>query len=82
MDGQVVFSTAPGFTALPSDDKRTRFETFGHLLNAEERTLFDKMTAQGRRSRTPCRSNWKSEHRLAKPATNLCKVRWRLLVGR
>lgn len=46
VDGQVVFSTAPGFTVLPSDDKRTRFEKFGHLLNAEERTLFDKMTAQ------------------------------------
>jgi hypothetical protein len=28
-----------------SDDKRTRFEKFGHLLNAAERALFDKMTA-------------------------------------
>ncbi len=36
----------PGFTMLPSDDNRTRFETFGHLLNAVERTLFDKMTTQ------------------------------------
>lgn len=46
VDGQVVFSTMPGFTVLPSDHKRTRFEKFGHLLNAEERALFDKMTAQ------------------------------------
>lgn len=46
VDGQVVFSTTPGFTVLPSDDKRTRFEKFGHLLNAEERALFDRMTAQ------------------------------------
>jgi hypothetical protein len=35
VDGQVVFSTTPGFTVLPSDDKRPRFEKFGHLLNAE-----------------------------------------------
>ena len=46
VDGQVVLSTTPGFTVLPSDDKRTRFEKFGHLLNAEERALFDRMTAQ------------------------------------
>ena len=46
VDGQVVFSTTPGFTVLRSDEKRTRFQKFGHLLNAEERTLFDKMTAQ------------------------------------
>lgn len=46
VDGQVVFSTTPGFTVLPSDDKRTRLEKFGHLLNAEERALFDRMTAQ------------------------------------
>lgn len=46
VDGQMVFSTTPGFTVLPSDDKRTRFEKFGHLLNTEERALFDKMTAQ------------------------------------
>ncbi len=46
VDGQVVLSTSPGFTVLPSDDKHTRYEKFGHLLNAEERTLFDKMTAQ------------------------------------
>ena len=46
VDGQVVLSTSPGFTVLPSDDKRTRFEKFGHLLNAEERALFDRMTAQ------------------------------------
>ena len=42
----MVLSTSPGFTVLPSDDKHTRYEKFGHLLNAEERTLFDKMTAQ------------------------------------
>nr|WP_315428398.1 hypothetical protein [uncultured Albidiferax sp.] len=46
VDGQVVFSTTPGFTVLPSNDKRTRFEKFGHLLNAEERALFDRMPAQ------------------------------------
>jgi hypothetical protein len=46
VDGQVVLSTTPGFTVLPSDDKRTRFEKFGHLLNTAERALFDKMTAQ------------------------------------
>ena len=46
MDGQVVLSTTPSFTVLPSDDKRTRFEKFGHLLNAEERALFDRMTTQ------------------------------------
>ena len=46
VDGQVVLSNTPGFTVLPPDDKRTRFEKFGHLLNAAERTLFDKMTAQ------------------------------------
>lgn len=46
VDGQVVLSTTPGFTVLSSDDKRTRFEKFGHLLNAEERALFDRMTAQ------------------------------------
>ncbi len=46
VDGQVVFPTTPGFTVLPSDGKRTRFERFGHLLNAEERALFDRMTAQ------------------------------------
>jgi len=45
-DDQVVFSTTPGFTVLPSDEKRTHFEKFGHLLNAEERALFGKMTAQ------------------------------------
>lgn len=46
VDGQVMLSTPSGFTVLPSDDKRTRFERFGHLLNAEERALFDRMTAQ------------------------------------
>lgn len=46
VDGQVVLSTTPSFTVLPSDDKRTRFEKFGHLLNAEERALFDRMTTQ------------------------------------
>ena len=46
VDGQVVLSTSPGFTVLPSDDKRTRYEKFGHLLNAAERALFDRMTAQ------------------------------------
>ena len=46
VDGQVVLSTTPGFTLLSSNDKRTRFEKFGHLLNAAERALFDKMTAQ------------------------------------
>lgn len=46
VDGQVVLSNTPGFTVLAPDDKRTRFEKFGHLLNAAERTLFDKMTAQ------------------------------------
>lgn len=46
VDGQVVLSTTPGFTVLPSDDTRTRFEKFGHLLNAAERALFDRMTAQ------------------------------------
>ena len=50
VNGQVVLSTSPGFTVLPSDDKRTRFEKFGHLLNAEERALFDRMTAQERES--------------------------------
>lgn len=45
VDGQVVLSTSPGFTVLPSDDKRTRYEKFGHLLNAAERSLFDRMTA-------------------------------------
>ena len=45
-DGQVVFSTTPGFTVLPSDDKRSRYEKFGHLLNAAERALFDRMTVQ------------------------------------
>lgn len=44
--GEVVLSTSQGFTVLPSDDKRTRYEKFGHLLNAEERALFDRMTAQ------------------------------------
>lgn len=46
VDGQVVLSTTPGFTVLPSDDKRTRLEKLGHLLNAAERALFDRMTAQ------------------------------------
>ena len=46
VDGQVVFSSVQSLTGLSSDDKRTRFEKFGHLLNAEERTLFDKMTTQ------------------------------------
>lgn len=46
VDGKAVLSTTPGFTVLPSDDKRTRFEKFGHLLNTEERALFDRMTAQ------------------------------------
>src|SRR5574337_953691 len=46
VDGQVVLSTSPGFTVLPSDDKRTRYEKFGHLPNAEERALFDRMTTQ------------------------------------
>jgi hypothetical protein len=46
VDGEVVLSTSQGFTVLPSDDKRTRYEKFGHLLNAEERALFDRMTAQ------------------------------------
>lgn len=46
VDGQVVLSTKAGFTVLSSNDKRTRFEKFGHLLNAEERVLFDKMAAQ------------------------------------
>lgn len=45
-DGQVVLSTSPGFAVLPSDDKRTRYEKFGHLLNEAERALFDRMTAQ------------------------------------
>lgn len=31
---------------LPSDDERTRLEKFSHLLNAAERALFDRMTAQ------------------------------------
>lgn len=46
VDGQVVFSSSPGFAVLPSTDKRTRFEKFGHLLNAAERELFDKIAAQ------------------------------------
>jgi hypothetical protein len=46
VDGEVVLSTSQSFTVLPSDDKRTRYEKFGHLLNAEERALFDRMTAQ------------------------------------
>jgi hypothetical protein len=46
VDGEVVLSTSQGFTVLPSDDKRTRYEKFGHLLNADERALFDRMTAQ------------------------------------
>lgn len=46
VDGQVVLSTSPGFTVMSSDDKRTRYEKFGHLLNAEERALFDRMTTQ------------------------------------
>ena len=45
VDGQVVLSNTPGFTVLSPGDKRTRFEKFGHLLNTEERTLFDTMTA-------------------------------------
>ena len=45
-DGQVVLFTTPGFTVLPSDDKRSRYEKFGHLLNAAERALFDRMTMQ------------------------------------
>ncbi len=45
-DDQVVLSTTPGFTVLPSDDKRSRYEKFGHLLNAAERALFDRMTVQ------------------------------------
>ena len=53
VDGQVVFSTTQGFAELPSDDKRTRFEKFGHLLNAEERALFDKMTVKGMRLAIP-----------------------------
>lgn len=44
--GQVGLSTTPGFTVFPSNDKRTRFEIFGHLLKGEERALFDRMTAQ------------------------------------
>jgi hypothetical protein len=48
VDSQVVLSTTPGFTVLPPDDQRTRFEKFGHLLNAKERALFDKMTEQER----------------------------------
>lgn len=46
VDGQVVLSSSPGFIVLPSDHKRPRFEKFGHLLYAEERALFDRMTAQ------------------------------------
>ncbi len=46
MDGQVVLSNTPGFTVLLPEDNRPRFETFGHLLNAEERPLFEKMTAK------------------------------------
>lgn len=46
VDGQVVLSTSPGFTVLPSNDRRSRYEKFGHLLNAAERSLFDRMTAQ------------------------------------
>jgi hypothetical protein len=46
VDGQVMLSTTPGFTVVAPDHKRTRFEEFGHLLNAEERALFEKMTEQ------------------------------------
>lgn len=46
VDGQVVHSMKPGFALLSSDDTRTRFEKFGHLLNAAERALFDKMTEE------------------------------------
>lgn len=46
VDGQVVFSTTPGFTVLSSDDKHSRFEKFGHLLNAQEKVLFNTMTTQ------------------------------------
>lgn len=46
VDGQVVLSTTPGGTVLPPGNKRTRFEKFGHLLSAEERALFGKMTGQ------------------------------------
>ena len=46
VDGQVVLSTSPSFRVLQSIDKRTRYEKFGHLMNAAERALFDRMTAQ------------------------------------
>jgi hypothetical protein len=46
VNGQVVLSTSPGVTVLQSDDRRTRYEKFGHLLNTAERSLFERMTAQ------------------------------------
>lgn len=46
VDGQVILSNSTGLSILTSDNIRTRFEKVGHLLNAEELTLFEKMTAQ------------------------------------
>lgn len=43
VDGKVVFSTTSGSTKTPPPGARPRLDKFGHLLTAEERTLFDKM---------------------------------------
>ena len=46
VDGQVVLSSSPRSSVPQSTDSQDRFEKVGHLLNAAERDLFDKMTKQ------------------------------------
>ena len=46
VDGQVVLSNSSGLTEMPSNDTRTRYQKFGHLLNEAEQALFDKMNKQ------------------------------------
>lgn len=46
VDGQVVLSSSPKSSVPPSTDIQDRFDKVGHLLNAAERDLYDKMTKQ------------------------------------
>jgi hypothetical protein len=48
LDGEVVFSSVQGVRLVTPNDKRTRIEKFGHLLNEKERALFDTMTPENR----------------------------------
>ena len=43
VDGKVVVSSLRPSIINNPQGKRTRFEKFGHLLNQEERVLFDRM---------------------------------------